>query len=264
MPTILIYRNSSLILSAINHTITSVNLAIDIGNTHTKLAYFKDGKITDSIRIKNTDQNAVMEWIRKRKCKHAIYCSVGRISDAVIALLRQKSGKVICLDQHTSLPFRINYKTPVTLGYDRIAAVSGAYKLFPGENILVFDFGTAITVDLMRSTGEYYGGNISPGLNTRFRSLHEYTAGLPLVERNSNFPFWGEDTTSAVAAGVQQGIIFEVSGYIDACKKQYPNCKFIATGGDAEFVTTILKESVLFYPDLVMEGLNYILDHNTI
>ncbi len=264
MPIILIYKNSSLILSAVNNIAASVNLVIDIGNTHTKIAYFKDGKITDSIRIENTDQNTAMEWIRKRKYEHAIYCSVGRISDGLIAILKQKSDKVICLDKHTSLPFRVYYKTPVTLGYDRIAAVSGAYKLFPGENVLVFDFGTAITVDLIRSTGEYHGGNISPGMNMRFRSLHDYTAGLPLIERNSNCLFWGEDTTSAIVAGVQQGIIFEVSGYIDACKKQYSNCKFLATGGDAEFFSSMLTEPVLFYPDLVMEGLNYILDYNTI
>ncbi|MBN2481753.1 MAG: type III pantothenate kinase [Bacteroidales bacterium] len=242
--------------------ITSVDLVIDIGNTHSKIACFDRDEIVESIRFENQNYTGIGEWILKRGYKNAIYCSVGRISEYVMSVIKKQSLKVLCLNRHTPLPFRVVYKTPDTLGYDRIAAAAGSIRAFPGENVMIFDFGTAITIDFVSATGEYRGGNISPGLNIRFRSLHDHTAGLPFVERDGNYPFLGEDTKSAIVAGVQQGIIFEITGYIEACEKRYSNCKFIATGGDSGFIAGMMSGQLISYPDLVLEGLNYILDYN--
>ena len=240
-----------------------MNLVIDIGNTQTKMARFDKGKIADSIRILNSDQVTVVEWIQKQIYEKAIYCAVGRLNDKVFDVLKKYCRNVVALDQNTLLPFKMEYRTPDTLGYDRIAAVCGALKAFPGENVLIFDFGTAITIDFLTSTGEYRGGNISPGLDMRFKSLHNHTANLPLVVRDLKHHFFGDDTQSAITAGVQMGILFEISGYIHQFMQQYGDCRLLATGGDADFIIQGLKEPVILYPDLIMEGMHDILEYNT-
>ncbi|MBN1158867.1 MAG: type III pantothenate kinase [Bacteroidales bacterium] len=239
-----------------------MNLTVDIGNTHSKIACFDRDVIVDCISIENQDQTGISEWILKREYSNSIFCSVGRISENIMTAIKRQSPKVLYLDRHTPLPFRVVYKTPDTLGYDRIAAASGAIKDFPGEDVLIFDFGTALTIDFVSATGEYRGGNISPGLNTRFRSLHDYTAGLPFVKSNRNYPFLGEDTESAIVSGVQQGIVFEATGYIDTYVKQFPACKFVATGGDSSYVAGLISKQLILCPNLTLEGLNYILNFN--
>ena len=106
------------------------------------------------------------------------------------------------------------------------------------------------------------GGNISPGLQTRFRALKEFTAKLSLVAKDSGFPAFGTDTRTAIVAGVQQGIIYELNSYISDFARQYPACEFIITGGDAGFFVSRLNRSVFAIPDLVLKGLNYILEYN--
>ncbi len=86
------------------------------------------------------------------------------------------------------MPLTISYATPETLGHDRIAAAAGARKLLPGSPLLIMDLGTAITIDFVTANGEYRGGNISPGLLTRFKSLHDHTARLPLVQKEPGIP----------------------------------------------------------------------------
>ncbi len=107
------------------------------------------------------------------------------------------------------------------------------------------------------------GGNISPGLLPGLKSLHDQTARLPLVRKNTDFPDFGTDTQSAITAGVQQGIIFELNGYIQLFESRYPGCKFVITGGDADFFVHKLKKPIFAFPDLVLTGLNYILEFNS-
>lgn len=237
-----------------------MNLVVDIGNTHSKFAWFEQGVMKESLRVV-TDQVNFAEIVNMRHADMAIISSVGTEKN-VIPLELQHLNKLVLLDHLTPLPFRISYRTPETLGHDRIAACAGAQFLYPGNHVLIFDLGTAITIDFINASGEYPGGNISPGLHTRFRSLHEFTAKLPLVERDGTFPEFGTDTRSAIMAGVQQGIIFELNGYMDDFTIRYPGCKFIITGGDAIFFVSSLKGSVIALPELVMTGLNHILEFN--
>ncbi len=238
-----------------------MNLVIDIGNTHTKTAMFEKGQLLETTRIENTDGINLSELIDDIRPDHCIISSVGA-TDPLTQLPDVKKRTVIVLDHQTPLPLNISYKTPETLGRDRIAGASGARYVCPLCNVMIMDLGTAITIDLVNAEGVFLGGNISPGLQTRFRSLHDYTARLPLLTKESGLPDFGTDTTSAIIAGVQQGIIYELNGYMDEYSRRYPACEFILTGGDADFFVNLLKKPIFVIPDLVLKGLNYILDYN--
>jgi type III pantothenate kinase len=239
-----------------------MNLVIDIGNSLTKLAWFDQGEIVESLRLEKPASDHLLEIIRNRPSEAAILSSVGTF---IIDRDRDWDNdlkKLIILDHHTALPFKLAYKTPETLGYDRIAACAGAWHLYPGHPLLVMDLGTAITIDFISASGEYLGGNISPGMYTRFRSLQTFTAKLPLVESDPSFPPYGIDTRTAIASGVQEGIVFELNGYVEDFMNRHAGCKFIITGGDAAFFLARLKGNVLYKPELVLKGLNCILEYN--
>jgi type III pantothenate kinase len=240
-----------------------MNLVIDIGNTHTKVAWYENGKLIENFRYKNTEPLNYSGLAQKHAAEMAILSAVGQTKITLIKKALKGCRKTIILNHQTSIPLLIKYKTPKTLGYDRIAAAAGARCIFPGRNVLVIDTGTAITIDFITSNGEYAGGNISPGLITRFKALNTFTAKLPLVEKDNDFPAFGSDTRTAIVAGVQEGIIFELNGYIDKFVNQYPDCEFIITGGDAGFFVPKLKRPIFAEPDLVLTGLNFILDYNS-
>ncbi len=121
-----------------------------------------------------------------------IVSSVVNDSREMIDYLGSLFPTCIELDHATPLPLVNRYRTPDTLGYDRIAAAVGAYTIFPGKTVLVIDAGTAITYDIVTAGGEYLGGNISPGLEIRFKSLNKYTNRLPLLERPEKNLHWLE------------------------------------------------------------------------
>jgi type III pantothenate kinase len=141
----------------------------------------------------------------------------------------------------------------------------GAYTIYPGKTVLVIDVGTAVTYDIVTSHGEYLGGNISPGLEIRFRALHKYTNRLPLLERpEGSPPLIGESTREAIQAGIVNGIVFEMDGFIKAIGQNYPELRVVLTGGDAKYFEGKLKSSIFVDPDLNLIGLNRILEHNAI
>jgi type III pantothenate kinase len=240
-----------------------MNLVVDIGNTHTKLAWFDRGEITQSLRFGRQDSVNYPEVFERNAAEMAIISSVGKHAPDLIKYFENNFRKVIFLDHSTPLPFLIRYKTPDTLGHDRIAGCAGARYLFPESHVLVIDLGTAITIDFINASGEFLGGNISPGLYSRFRALNDYTANLPLLESDCSFPHFGSDTRTAIVAGVQQGIVFELNGYMDEYAERYPDCRFIVTGGDANFFVPEIKRVIFVLPELVMTGLNFILEFNT-
>ncbi|MFD2148184.1 type III pantothenate kinase [Mucilaginibacter antarcticus] len=155
-----------------------------------------------------------------------------------------------------------HYKTPHTLGLDRLAAVTGANYLYPQQNNLVIDGGTCITYDFIDAGANYFGGSISPGLNMRYKALNYYTAVLPVVNQDKNFADdAGDDTETAIKSGVQNGIKHELMGFIDSYAKHSPQLNIILTGGDGIFFDTLLKNSIFApyiknEPYLVLKGLN--------
>ena len=191
-----------------------------------------------------------------------ILSNVSAVNQKVIDIISQKTAYFMELTAATPVPVRNLYKTPETLGKDRIAAVVGACSLFPGKDILVFDAGTALTIDFVDKEGNYRGGNISPGLNMRFRALHDYTQKLSLQTQTDDFLLLGDSTTSAIVSGVQNGMIFEMNYYINHFVKNFPQLVTILTGGDVNFFVNKFEKCIFAESNLVVIGLEKILKFN--
>ena len=192
----------------------------------------------------------------------AILSSVKPYDDELNQFLTENFEQFIELDHTTSLPIENLYETPETLGKDRLAAAVGANELFPDQNLLVIDAGTAITYDLVSDKNQFLGGNISPGLEMRFKSLHQFTGKLPLVDKNEEFQPIGQNTTEAIRAGVQNGMIYELAQTIDFFNRNYQNLQIIMTGGDSNFFDKKLNYSIFVHFNLTLIGLNRILEYN--
>jgi len=240
-----------------------MNLVIDQGNSVSKLAVFNSGEMLEYLVEKMLDAEILEPLFEKYPdLTNGILSSVSEYHQGVPALLKKKLNNFIILDAATPLPIINTYTTKDTLGYDRIADAVGAFTIFPGSNVLIIDAGTAITIDLLTENGEFYGGNISPGLDLRFRALHEFTRKLPEVKKKTNYPILGKTTEEAILSGVLSGAVFELNGYIDQLSSQFPDLKIILTGGDFKFFDKKLKNSIFAHSNLNLTGLNRILEYN--
>ena len=239
-----------------------MNLVIDIGNSQAKVAVFDGREILYSISQSMLEPDAVRELLKKYPLEKAILSAVRDPGRELVSFLGEQLSYFLRLDAATPLPFENLYKTTGTLGMDRLAAAAGAGELYPGENVLFLDMGSAVTIDLLNNRNQFMGGNISPGLRMRFSALNHFTSGLPLVEPGKADDFPGQTTAGAIRAGVISGIVFELDGYINLLSMRYTNLKVVATGGDADFFVKKLKNHIFVDSNLVLRGLNRILAHN--
>lgn len=240
-----------------------MNLIIDQGNTDIKTAVFSEGRIVDRSVQKKLRIGKIEKILTQyKKIDNCIVSSVALFDDDAKKFLMDAVSNFIMLDENTPLPLKNNYKTKETLGCDRLANAAGAHTIFPGSDVLVVDTGTAITYDLVTAGGEFMGGNISPGLNLRFKTLHKYTYKLPLVEKSDMFPDLGLTTQDAVLSGVMSSVIFEIDGYINMLKELYPGLKTVLTGGDLYFFVKKLKNTIFVDQNITLSGLNRILEYN--
>lgn len=240
-----------------------MNLIIDIGNTTTKLAVYNGREKVSVSLISDLSCEDLEKWLAGYKIDRVIISSVKKlppfIRDLIFANL--SSSSAFMLSHESKLPFKLEYDTPETLGTDRMAAAAGAFSLFPDAEILIIDAGTAITFDYL-SAGTYKGGNISPGLSIRFKALNKFTGKLPLVSLADNFTSPGRNTTDAITAGVVTGVIYEINEYIRTFEKKGADLKIILTGGDSKFLKEKINHQFIYMPDIVIDGLNYILEYN--
>ena len=238
-----------------------MNLVIDIGNTAAKAALYDGTAMIQKERFTGDDTAHITSFLGDRSVMGAIVSSVNTDPAPLLRFLSGKAAVVHHLTWQSRYPFRINYKTPDTLGVDRLAAAAGAMLHHPGANLLVIDAGSALTIDVMADE-TYLGGSISPGLSMRFRALHEYTGRLPLAEPGRKFTFPGKSTGDAITGGVIMGLAFEINEYIRTFEERHKNLTVVITGGDGELISSFADRKMTFYPDLVTDGLNYLLDYN--
>ena len=231
------------------------NFCIDIGNTITKTALFENFEMVHFEILGNNNPDRLLDIISGRKIASCIISSVAEDTENIKIKLQNYISKVIEFETNTPIPIENCYETPESLGKDRLAAVIGANFLYPGHNILVIDAGTAITYDLINENGQYLGGNISPGVQMRYKALNSFTSRLPLILPIQDFPKYGKNTTDAIRVGVQLGIVEEIDGMINNYKDIFGDLKVIITGGD-------VKNLIFVVSNLVMIGLNRILIYN--
>lgn len=267
-----------------------MNLIVDIGNTAAKVAVMSSAGVpAELLVIRHPDAVAaqlsyshVIEVLQGLCGKYgdelhgAIVSSTRRDHNEVCEWLAKNFEHFVDFSHTTAIPIENLYETPHTLGMDRLAAAVGAWSVVRGEvcaansvdsvassfdpskHTVVVDFGTAITIDFVSEQGQYLGGNISPGMRMRFRALNDYTQGLPLCEVPDNMVDFGRTTHQAVQQGVVQGVIHEIDGYI----RRAGSCNLFFTGGDAFYFAERLKSTIFANYELVMVGLNRILEHN--
>lgn len=192
----------------------------------------------------------------------AILSSVKPYDEDLKDFLKNNFGYFLELDHVTKLPIENLYETPETLGKDRLAAAVGANELFPDQNLLIIDAGTAVTYDLVSDKNQFLGGNISPGMEMRFKALNQFTGRLPLVGQSDYYQQFGRNTVEAIRAGVQNGLIFEMEQTIEFFNRNYQNLQIIMTGGDSYFFDKKLNYSIFVHFNLTLIGLNRILEHN--
>ena len=240
----------------------ALNLIIDIGNTAAKVALFDGGEMVEVLTESNQSLDCLEALCAKYPVEQGIVATVIDLSERVLAALVALPFPLLWLDSKTPLPVTNLYETPETLGYDRMAAVVGANEQYPRRDILVIDAGTCITYEFIDSKGQYHGGNISPGMQMRFKALHQFTGRLPLVDTNGRKLPMGRDTETAIRAGVLKGMEYEISGYIEAMKHKYPELLVFLTGGDDFSFDSSVKSIIFADRFLVLKGLNRILNYN--
>ncbi len=241
-----------------------MNLIIDIGNTQTKIAIVSNKKVVDKITTPNCSNAVVADFCKKHSAiNKVIVASVQEKPTDLLAFLESKFTACYFFDAELPIPISNNYQSKNTLGYDRLAACIGAWSIYPNQHLLVIDAGTAITFDMMIPDNIYIGGCISPGIAMRFKALNQFTKKLPLLEKENQFQLIGTDTHSAIIGGVQNGVIFEIDGYISQLQKEYVNLKVLVTGGDTSFICEHSSKQVEGNIDLVLLGLNTILNYQT-
>ena len=239
-----------------------MNLIIEQGNTSSKVAIYDKGELMDSFVFKAFGVDSIEPLFARYPLTLGILSTVIDTDKELVAFLESRLSRFIFLDEHIPLPVSIRYETPHTLGRDRLSAVVGAQAAAPDRNLLDIDAGTAITYEVVEAGGIYLGGNISPGMTTRFKALNFYTRKLPLVSEQENIPLVGGRTETAIQAGVVNGIVYEMDGYIDVLKKKYPDLLVFLTGGHSFYFERRLKNSIFADINLVLTGLNRILEYN--
>lgn len=238
-----------------------MELIIDVGNTRVKAAVFEKDSLKELVFFqKGKIISEVKKIIKKHKISSGIISAVATLSKDKLTKLHEILS-LIELNHSTKVPFQNKYKTPNTLGVDRIALAAYAAVNYSDTNVLLIDAGTCITFDFVNKKA-YLGGAISPGLEMRYKSLNNYTSKLPLLKSQEPENFIGDSTNSCIHSGVVNGIINEIDGVINQYKSKYQDLTVVLTGGDTNFLAKQLKNHIFANPNLVLEGLHKILIYN--
>lgn len=240
-----------------------MNLIIDVGNSQIKVAVFKQDGLVD---METLQIDALLNHVKKIFKKfddigHVMVSMVGDLPNSVLESLKVYAP-VMMLSRSLKLPFKNDYGSPDTLGVDRIALIASASVNYPKKNCLVIDAGTCITYDFIDQQGHYKGGAIAPGLKMRFKAMHTFTAGLPLVDSFELRDFIGTNTQECMISGVVNGTVHEIDAVITQYQKKFKDLTVILTGGDSHFLSKRLKSSIFAHPNFLLKGVNCILELN--
>jgi len=241
----------------------SVNLCIDWGNTSVKAAIFENDKLQKQFTFSEEDAlekvTSIMDLYQPVK---AILCSVVRHSDELAQVVKSRIRSFVKMDGNTRTQINNAYLSADTLGADRLALVTGAHMLNQEKTNLVVSLGTCITYNLVQRNKTFRGGAISPGLKMRLNAMHTFTGKLPEVSAEGDLLLLGYDTETCMRSGAVNGMAAEIDGMIAEYGAKYTDFNAILTGGDAAFFATKIKSKIFADPDLLLKGLNLILNHN--
>ena len=229
-------------------------LCFDFGNTRLKCAVFEDNNFKEVFVLESDDDATIQQLIQKYKPTYSILASVID-HNASIENILASSTKFHKLTYESKLPFTTPVGKPETIGADRLALTAAAADLYPKQHNLIIGLGSCITYNFVNKFHEFLGGSISPGLEMRFKAMNNFTAKLPLVQPDWNFPLVGYDTKTNLISGVIMGMSKEIDGIIDEYALKYSNFNVLLTGGDMAFFVPHLKNKIFADPHLIYKGL---------
>lgn len=236
-------------------------LCFDFGNTRLKCGVFKNGLISEVILLDDGSRKTVERVMESYLPEKTILSSVIEHDPEIEKIL--SSGSSFHKVSHlTKLPFTTPVNRPETIGADRLALAAGVVYFYPGKNNLVIGMGSCITYNFINKYNQFLGGSISPGMEMRFRSLQTFTAKLPLIQPDWNFPLIGYDTRTNILSGVLLGICNEMEGIIKEYAKKFNKFNAVLTGGDAPYFVHHLKNKIFADHDLIFKGLYAISEYN--
>ncbi len=236
-------------------------LCLDFGNTRLKYAVFDGDQLRQVTVMENDSIELIIKLLDEFKPQKSILSSVINHNPGIENLLGSQS-LFHKLSHETGLPFTVPVGKPETMGADRLALAAAAVQYYPGKNNLVIGLGSAITYNFINQYAQFLGGGISPGMEMRFRSLKDYTAKLPLVKKDWNFPLIGYDTRTNILSGVVLGMAKEIDGTIDNYLQRYGNFNVVLTGGDNSYFADHLKNKIFADSEFLYKGLYAISETN--
>lgn len=243
-------------------------LACDIGNTNIKTGLFKESNLLEYNLFE--DVSPLVDYIKSKDLSEiAVSSVVPSLSLEFKALLNMPQLKFTVISNQSRLNIKLDYKTPESLGVDRICSSEGAYalcckgkQLFKNEFIVTIDFGTATTINLISSPANFLGGVIAPGINMMLRSLAEGTALLPFISLADYKNVVGNTTKRCISSGIVNSQVGLITSFIESLKKEH-NAEvihFYTTGGNYEMIKPFLPFEHTYEKALVLYGIKSICD----
>ena len=247
-------------------------LTADIGNTSITLGLFEEDALVEEYRLASDKDLSLEEYEVLLKTLFKDFTVDGSIISSVVEELTQKFKTAvdnvfklnsIILSTEINTGVKIVLDNPQEAGADRIANAACAYVLYK-HPVIVVDFGTATTFDIVNGNGEFVGGIIAPGLNLQLKALNKFTSKLPRIEVALSNSAIGHNTSDAILSGVLRGSAAMIDGLIEQCEKELgEKAVIVATGGYSGLVANYLKRHFDFInPTLTLEGLRYLYQIN--
>ncbi len=229
-------------------------LCFDFGNTRLKAAIFKNEIFSEELFLSDDNPETIHALLEQYQPQKTILSSVIHHNEAIEKLLGEKS-----IFHKLSSATKLNFTTPVgkpeTIGADRLALIAAAVHFYPQKNNLIIGLGSCITYNFVNQYHQFLGGSISPGMDMRFKSMHDFTAKLPLVQADWNFPLVGYDTKTNLQSGVINGMACEIDGIIEKYSNKYSNFNVVLTGGNSAYFASQLKNKIFADSNFLFKGL---------
>jgi type III pantothenate kinase len=254
-------------------------LTVDVGNTQTHLGVWEGSHLTHQWRAstdpaRTADELAMFfgEFLRMAGASFPSQItglSVCSVVPSVTLELRDLAHRylgfsAVVVEPGVKTGIAVLTDNPKEVGADRIANAVATHTIFPDENAVVVDFGTAITVDAVSAHGEYMGGAIAPGLETAASALFHATAQIRRVELSEAPPSaLGKNTVTSVQSGIIYGTTDLVDGLVDRITDELGGrTRVIATGGSAPSIARHSRKIERLEPTLTLTGLRLIYELN--
>jgi type III pantothenate kinase len=253
-------------------------LAVDIGNTQTQLGVFRGDELVHQWRLSTDSRRTADELallfgellahVELSFSRQITGVSLASVVPKATQELREMTLRYfgfppVVVEPGVKTGIVVRIDNPREAGADRIANAVAAHAMFPGEAVIVVDFGTAINFDVVTEGGEYVGGALSPGLESSSAALFRSTARLPRVELIAPSRVIGSNTVAAVQSGIVFGAVALVDGMVDRIVAELrTEARIIATGGLAPVIAERSERIEKVEPMLTLTGLRLIFERN--